>query len=153
MNVLVLNPGSASLKFEVIETLSETASLDQLRKLISGSIESIGDTARLSLLKDKQVIDEEEITAPDYGEATQQVLSKLDSGRWQGAPKIQELDAIGYRVVHGGDRFTESVFIDDDVVAGIEALEDLAPLHNAPAVEVIRAVSRSTSHKLPMVAV
>jgi acetate kinase len=153
MNVLVLNAGSASLKFEVIKTHSENARLDQMQKLVSGAIEGIGDAARLSLLKDKQVINQEEITASDYGEATRQVLTRLDSGRWQGAPKTEELDAIGHRVVHGGDRFTDITVIDDDVVAGIEALEDLAPLHNAPTVEVIRAAARATNRKLPMLAV
>src|SRR5207245_1520678 len=78
-----------------------------------------------------QVINQEEITASDYGEVTRHVLTRLDSGRWWGSPRIEKLDAVGHRVVHGGDRFTEIAIINDDVVAGIEALEDLAPLHNA----------------------
>jgi acetate kinase len=124
MIVLVFNAGSASLKFEVIETHSENASPDQNRKLVSGAIEGIGDDAMLSLLKYKQVIHQEKMTASDYGEATRRVLARLDEGGWQGAPTVNELHAVGHRVVHGGDRFTEPVFIDDEVVADIEVLED-----------------------------
>jgi acetate kinase len=68
-------------------------------------------------------------------------------------PMAADLNAIGHRVVHGGDRFTDSVRIDDEVLEGIEGLEELAPLHNAPAVEVIRAVRKLVDKNLPMVAV
>jgi acetate kinase len=153
MNVLVLNTGSASLKFELIAARPEDEALYQQRKLISGSVEGIGTKATLSLLEGKQVVQRKEIAAADYGEATRQALAWLKAGEWPGAAALDELHAVGHRVVHGGARFTEPVVIDDDVVAGIEALEDLAPLHNAPAVEVIRAAQDALGRELPMVAV
>jgi acetate kinase len=58
---------------------------------------------------------------------------------WLKTPPLESIELVGHRVVHGADRFTKPVLIDDAVIAGIEALEELAPLHNAPAVEVIRA--------------
>jgi acetate kinase len=153
MNVLVLNAGSASLKFEVIAVSSEHATPDQNRTLVSGIIEGIDKEARLSVLERKQVVHREKITASDFGEATRRVIAWLDAGAWHGVPPTGGLHAIGHRVVHGADRFTESAAIDDDVVARIEALEDLAPLHNAPAVEVIRAAQDVLGRDLPMVAV
>jgi acetate kinase len=67
------------------------------------------------------------------------LLNWLDEGGCHNVPRLSDLDAVGHRVVHGADRFTESIFIDAEVISGIEALEDLAPLHNAPAVDVIHA--------------
>jgi acetate kinase len=153
MNVLVFNTGSASLKFEVIAVSSGNATSDQNRKLVSGVIEGIEEETTLSLLDKKQVVHREKIAASDYGEATRCVVAWLNSGAWPGVPRTNGLQAIGHRVVHGADRFTNATVIDDDVVAGIEDLEDLAPLHNAPAVEVIRASQDVLGRDLPMVAV
>src|SRR2546426_3149042 len=86
MNVLVLNAGSASLKFEVIAAHPENAPPDQNRKLVSGAIEGIGEEATLSLLENKQLVHQEKITASDYAQATRRVLAGLDAGEWPGAP-------------------------------------------------------------------
>jgi len=153
MNVLVLNAGSASLKFEVIAARADRDALNEQRKLVSGAVEDIGEEATFSLLEDKQVVHQEKVAASDYGEATRVLLKWLDSARGRGVPTAGELDAVGHRVVHGGDRFNEPAVIDAEVVAGIEALEDLAPLHNAPAVEVIRAAEDALGRGVPMVAV
>ncbi|HEX8844706.1 MAG TPA: acetate/propionate family kinase [Pyrinomonadaceae bacterium] len=153
MNVLVLNAGSASLKFEVIAAHPEDDALNEQRQLVSGVVEDIGEEATLSLLENKQVVRREKISAPDYGEATQGLLKWLNASGRQGATTTRELDAVGHRVVHGGDQFTEPVVINRDVIAGIEALEDLAPLHNAPAVDAIRAALGLLGRSVPMVAV
>jgi acetate kinase len=147
MNVLVFNAGSASLKFELIRADSHNPSLKQLHKVISGSIEHIGGHTVLSQLQDKEVIDKQQITANDYNTATQQAL------KWFKVKEINsEIDVVGHRIVHGANRFTTPVLIDDKVIADIEALEELAPLHNANGVDVIRA-SRDVLGDVPMVAV
>ena len=153
MNILVLNAGSASLKFEVIAMPEWRTAPDKQRKLVSGIVEGIGQEATFSMLENKQTIQQEKIAASDYGEATRHVLKWLDAGRWQDASTTHQLDAVGHRIVHGGDRFTEPVVIDTDVIAGIEELEDLAPLHNAPAVACVRAARDVLGNNVPMIAV
>jgi acetate kinase len=147
MNVLVFNAGSASLKFELVRADSHNPDLQQLHKVISGSIEHIGKDAVLSQLQNKEVIDKQQITANDYSTATQQAI------KWLKEKEINsEFDVVGHRIVHGANHFTAPVLIDDEVIADIEALEELAPLHNANAVDVIRA-SRKLLGDVPMVAV
>lgn len=153
MNILVLNAGSTSLKFEVIAVGPNEDVLDEYRQLISGVVEDIGKEATFSLLENKEVVQREKIKASDYGTATQWLLNWLDAGDFQNVPKLRNLAAVGHRVVHGADRFTESIFIDAEVISGIEALEDLAPLHNAPAVDVIRASRDMLGTGVPMFAV
>lgn len=150
MNILVFNAGSASLKFEVIQAESTINTPNQGRKLVSGIIEEIGKDTVLSQLKGKQVIHQQSITAQNYEEATYCALEWLTQQQ-NNVPTTTELDLIGHRVVHGGDRFMASTRIDDDVIAGIEALEELAPLHNQPAVSVIKASRNKLD--IPMVAV
>ncbi len=82
MNILVLNVGSASLKFEVIAMPEWHTAPDKQRKLVSGIVEGIGQEATFSLLENKQTIQQEKIAASDYGEATRHVLQWLDAGRW-----------------------------------------------------------------------
>ena len=149
MNILVLNAGSASLRFEVI-ALTELRNVSDKRKLVSGMVEGIGDKATFSLLKNKETIQQENVAASDYDEATRHVLEWLaNDHRQDGAYQIE---AVGHRIVHGGYRFTTPVLIDTDVIADIERLEDLAPLHNAPALECIRAARKVLGPDMPMIA-
>jgi acetate kinase len=153
MNILVFNAGSASLKFQVIATSPDMAIPEQGRTIVSGAVEEFGAEATLSLFENKEVAHQEKIAAADHGEAARQALSWLNGANRPGLPAIGRLDAVGHRVVHGGDRFSTPVRIDNDVIAGIEELEDLAPLHNAPAVNVIRASQEALGSDLLMVAV
>lgn len=156
MNVLVLNPGSASLKFQVIATGAASVSASFGRKLVSGSVESIGgEQATFTLLDGRTVRLQEQMRAADYGEATRYVLDWLDRGgaRDAGIDSLNAIDVAGHRVVHGADRFTEATRIDERTVAAIEELEELAPLHNAPAVDVIRAVQARAGARFPLIAV
>ncbi len=154
MNILVLNTGSASLKFEVIVTGQGTRDpLDGSRKLVSGAVEGIGENAVFSLLEVKRVVYREEIDAPDHDHAARHVLAWLDSKKNSQLRGSASLDAIGVRVVHGGERFSRAVRVDDQVIADIEALQDLAPLHNAPAVASIRLARDVLGRDVPMVAV
>lgn len=137
MSILVFNAGSASLKFEVIQADSSIINPNQGRKLVSGIIEQIGKEPVLLQLKDKQVIAQQSLAAQDYEAAKYCALEWLDT-----QPHVAtttELDLVGHRVVHGSDHFTAATKIDDEVIDKIEALEELAPLHNQPAVSVIRA--------------
>lgn len=148
MNVLVFNAGSASLKFELIRADSDNPDLNQLHKVITGSIEHIGGDTVISKLEDKKVIDKQHINASDYSTATQQALKWLDEQKVN-----TEFDVVGHRIVHGANRFTAPALINHEVIADIEALEELAPLHNANAIDVIRATQNLLGEKLPMVAV
>src|SRR5947208_3044842 len=100
MNVLVFNAGSASLKFEVIGARSENDALKEQRKLVSGSVEGIGEKATLSLFEGKQVVRREEIAAADYAEATRRVLAWLKTSGWPSTAANHELHAVGHRIVH-----------------------------------------------------
>jgi acetate kinase len=155
MNILVFNAGSASLKFQVIDTPPDMAIPEHGRTIVNGAVEEFGAEATISLFENKEVSHQAKIAAADRGEAARQALSWLNvnAAKRPGPPTIGRLDAVGHRVVHGGDRFSTPVRINNDVITGIEELEDLAPLHNAPAVSVIRASQEALGSALPMVAV
>src|SRR5579871_714793 len=155
MKVLVFNPGSASLKFEVIEGDAHAAQLVQGRKLASGVVEPIGGPATLSVKKGRATNPAEDLFVPDHGIAAQKVLARMSAGAIgaDGFRGIGDLDAVGFRVVHGGDRYRSSIRIDDEVVSSIEQLEELAPLHNASAAAVIRASREALPRTVPSVAV
>src|ERR671925_1602418 len=141
MNILVLNAGSASLKFDVVATLNDDALPSQQCKVASGMIEWIDERAKFSLLHNKETIYQRDLEAPDYAEATRHVFDWLSQNPNECKVTLAELNAVTHRVVHGGDRFTGPALINAEVIAGIEALEELAPLHNAPALACIGAAS------------
>jgi len=153
MNVLVFNVGSASLKFRVIAMPVDAAFPEQGRVVVSGAVEEFGAEATLSSFENKEIAQQEKIAAADQGEAARQALSWSNAAKRPGLPAMGRLGAVGHRVVHGGDRFSTSVRIDNGLITGIEELEELAPLHNAPAVSVIRASQEALGSALPMVAV
>ncbi|RYE93975.1 MAG: acetate/propionate family kinase [Myxococcales bacterium] len=145
--MLVLNAGSASLRFAVLTVPPGQASPDDATESHAGILEGIGQEARLTRLAGKRALGHEPTRAADYGEATRQVLDHLDEHQ-----ALEGLDAVGLRVVHGGDRFEGPALVDDGVVAVIRELEALAPLHNAPSLEVLDAV-RARLAGVPVVAV
>jgi acetate kinase len=151
MNILVLNAGSASLKFEVIATSNDLLPSPEC-KLVSGIVEGIGERARFSLLQNKETILHQHIDAADYGAATHHIFDWLSHNPKQSKITADDLNAIAHRVVHGGDRFTDPVLIDADVMTAIEDLEELAPLHNAPALACIRSARKAVGKNMAMVA-
>jgi acetate kinase len=155
VNVLVFNPGSSSLKFEVIAADPPIPHLVRGRKIVSGVIEPIGGPAKLFLFDKRKAIPQEEVSAPEHGHAAELVLSWIDSRRMSshGIGSTKDLDVVAYRVVHGGEFYSDPVRIDDEVIATIEGLEDLAPLHNAGSVSVIRAGHRKLGSAIPSIAV
>lgn len=145
MNILVLNAGSSSLKYQLINI--ETHSV-----LAKGICERVGSDESFH----KHGIDENElvIDAPmkDHDDAMRLVLEALTSGANKAIDSLEEIDAIGHRVVQGGSYFDRSVLIDDEVVQRIDELAELAPLHNKAALMGIEACQHMMPGK-PMVAV
>lgn len=123
MNVLVINCGSSSLKYQLINSDSEEV-------LAKGLCERIGIDGRLVYQKegcDKEIT---EAAMPTHKEAIQMVLHALINEKTGAIASLKEVNAIGHRVVHGGEKFASSVIIDDEVVKAVEECNDLAPLHN-----------------------
>ena len=145
MKILVLNCGSATLKFQLIEA---GESDPPQRKLASGIVDRIGNKANYRFVAADSTPVEKSVVVRDHEEAVGLVISWLQS-----TPRVFNPDAAGHRVVHGGQKFTESVGIDDAVLGDLEALCELAPLHNPAAVSGIRAARKILGATTPMVAV
>lgn len=141
MRVLAVNCGSSSLKFKLVEVGRTT------RTIAGGLVERIGDENPSLTLNVEDVVFDEHTSAPDHEAAVLVVLDRLASA------ELPAPEAFGHRVVHGGDRFAGPAVIDGDVVSHIEALGELAPLHNGPSLAAIRASLREISPPTPMVAV
>ena len=143
MKILVLNCGSSTLKFQLIEPGSVK---DEERKLARGIVDRIGKKASYRFEAMGAVL-EKTAVIPTHEEAVRLIIDWLRS-----KPGLDSIDAVGHRVVHGGDRFTKSVLIDDEVIATIEALCEIAPLHNPAALSGIRAARKILGASVPMVA-
>lgn len=145
MKVLVINCGSSSLKYQLIDSVSEEA-------LAVGLCERIGIDGRLNHTPaggEKVVIEAEMKT---HETAIKMVLDALVDANHGVIKSLDEIGAIGHRVVHGGEKFASSVIITEEVVAAIEECNDLAPLHNPANLIGIRACE-SIMPNVPMVAV
>ena len=155
MNILVLNAGSSSLKFQIIATDLDRIRQDKDVRLLRGDVERIGAEAVVTVQK---------------GDAPKQTLtaSLRDTAgaldfiiRWAASPdsgvseiqSMADIHAVGHRVVHGGEFFTDSVLITDEVMKGIENCIDLAPLHNPTNLRGIRAMRELLGPRIPQVAV
>jgi len=131
VNVLVINAGSSTVKFQLVRTDSERIKAHTDEKLARGQIERIGGEAIITLRAADGVPTRDTAPIRDLRGAVEYIVAWLaskESGPVIGA--VGEIDAVGHRVVHGGERFQRSVRIDDDVLRGIEDMIDLAPLHN-----------------------
>ena len=123
MNVLVINCGSSSLKYQLINSDTEDV-------LAKGLCERIGIDGRLVYQKaglDKEIT---ECAMPTHKEAIQFVLDALTNEKTGAIKSLKEVDAIGHRVVHGGEKFAASAVITDEMIAAVKECNDLAPLHN-----------------------
>jgi acetate kinase len=154
MNVLVFNCGSSSLKFQVIELDGGAASAERASRLARGLIERIGGEASCVFTTIDGSPYHETAQLPSHEEAVRKALGWLESASVAGqdTPLLHGLDAVGHRIVHGGAHFRTSVLVDDAVLATLESLNELAPLHNPPAVKAIRACRTMIGPALPMVA-
>ena len=145
MKILVLNSGSSSLKYQVIDT-------DTGEMLVKGNYERVGQAGAFLTHKVNGIKHKFEHPAKNHEKAIQFVMNRLTSEVYGIFKSLDELDAIGHRVVHGGERFKDAVLITDEVIQGIKDNEELAPLHNPAAVLGIEACKKVIPNK-PMVAV
>ncbi|MBO5072030.1 MAG: acetate kinase [Eubacterium sp.] len=132
MKVLVINCGSSSLKYQLIDSETEEV-------LAVGLCERIGIDGRLNHTPaggEKVVINKD---MPDHEVAIRMVLDALVNREYGVIRDLKEIDAVGHRLVHGGEKFTSSVVIDDEVIAGVEECNPLAPLHNPANLIGVRA--------------
>lgn len=145
MKILVINCGSSSLKFQLIDSATEDV-------ICKGLCERIGiDGSRIVYTpagKDKIT---KESPMPDHNRAIELVIDAL-TNKEDGVVSLDEIGAVGHRIVHGGEKFTKSVVINDEVIKAIEEVSDLAPLHNPANLIGIRACQK-VMPGVPMVAV
>jgi acetate kinase len=145
MNVLVLNAGSSSLKFQVIATDLERIARHGDERMARGEVERIGGEAIVTIQNGSGPRQKSTAQLTDITAALRYVLSSLKDG--------EDIQAAGHRIVHGGERFTQSALITPEVLQGIEECIDLAPLHNPTNIKGIAAVAEVLGRKLPQVAV
>ncbi|MCL2806550.1 MAG: acetate kinase [Coriobacteriia bacterium] len=132
MNVLVLNAGSSSLKYQLFNMQTGEVSA-------KGVCDRVGTTEALHVYEAGEVEQEEQLSLLNHLEAIKAAVAALTHPHHGVIQDLSEINAIGHRVVHGGDYFVESVVIDDEVIARIEECVGLAPLHNPAGLAGIRA--------------
>ena len=135
MKVLVINCGSSSLKYQLIDSESGEA-------LVTGLCERIGIDGRLVYKPangEKRIFEDR---LPDHQVAVSNVLAAISNPEYGVIGSLDEIDAVGHRVVHGGETFNRSVIINDEVIKAIEECNDLAPLHNPANIIGINACTK-----------
>ena len=155
MNVLVLNCGSSSVKFQLIATDLDRIAQDSDQRLARGAIERIGGEAIITLRAEGNAPQRSTAPVRDTRAAVELII------RWACSEKsgisevksVADVHAVGHRVVHGGERFTHSVVITDEILDGIEDCIELAPLHNPANIKGIMAAREVFGPGLPQVAV
>src|SRR5690606_24577271 len=154
MNVLVLNAGSSTIKFELVRTDAALMRADEDRKLGAGVIERIGGEAVVTLRPAEGPARVEAVRMRDVREAVEWLL------RWIAAPdsgmdvdSVSAIDAVGHRVVHGGEAFRASALVDDEVLRALDRPVELAPLHNPFNLRALRAAQEALGPGVPQVAV
>jgi acetate kinase len=143
--VIALNPGSNSLKFDIVETGASQSRASQSKKLLSGTVDDIGRPTKLILTREGKTVAEHEGDFKDFSAATASAIEALASSD----PKWSDIEQAAVRVVHGGDAYDSAVSFDDSVRAEIERREPQAPLHNASSLRIID-VLREKSPRLPI---
>ena len=141
MNVLVLNCGSSSVKFQLIATDLERIAANTDRRLARGVVERIGGEAIITLQAEGGAVQRSTAPIRDTRAAVEFVI-RWATSEASGITEVQsvgDVQAVGHRVVHGGERFTHSVLITEEVLRGIEDCIDLAPLHNPANLKGIAA--------------
>lgn len=146
MKILVLNCGSSSAKFQLIDTVSEEV-------LLKGNVERVGiDGSFLKVKTPDGQSDTIEREIPDHTVAVELILSALVDPKYHCLRSLEEIDAVGHRVVHGGELFAKSMLVTPEVIEGIKECSDLAPLHNPANLKGIDAVT-ATLPRVPQAVV
>jgi acetate kinase len=153
MNILVLNAGSSTLKFQLVRTDGERIAANRDQRLARGQIERLGGEAVLSLRAGSAPASQQAAPLRDHAAAVDFIIRWLaDPGSGVDLDAVGDIGAVGHRVVHGGERFSRSALIDDEVLRGIEATIELAPLHNPHNLSGIRAARAALGPAVPQVA-
>lgn len=145
MNVLVINCGSSSLKYQVIHSDSEEV-------LAKGICERIGIDGRLVYQPKNGEKEVTEAAMPTHTEAVRMVLDALVNPKTGVLKSLDEIDAVGHRIVHGGEKFASSTLLTEEVIQAVEECSDLAPLHNPANLIGVRACQKVLKG-VPMTAV
>ena len=149
MKVLVINAGSSSLKYQLMDPESGFV-------YAKGLCERIGIDGRFTYkpkMEGKTAVEAVEIPMPTHSEAIEAVLTTLTDPKNGVIASMDEIDAVGHRVVHGGEKFSESVLITDEVLKAVEECNPLAPLHNPANIIGIQACRKALGPDVPQVAV
>lgn len=146
MNVLVINCGSSSLKYQVINSDSEEV-------LAKGICERIGIDGRLVYQPEGGEKEITEAPMPTHTEAVRMVLDALVNPKTGVLKSLDEIEAVGHRLVHGGEKFASSTIINEDVIKAVEECSELAPLHNPANLIGVRACQEVLGKDIPMVGV
>lgn len=146
MKILVINAGSSSLKYQLID-------MDGEQVVAKGLCERIGLDGRFThKLSDGRVL-QLDVAMPDHATAFEQVKKALTEGEYKAVNDLSEITAIGHRVVQGGAKYDRSVRIDEEVLAAVREYSLLAPLHNPACLKGIEAATEAFGTEIPQVAV
>ena len=146
MNILVINAGSSSLKYQLIRMEDETT-------LCKGICERIGIDGKYSYKTMNGYKVEKEADLFTHKDAFDVILREMVQGEGHVIDSVNEIAAIGHRVTHGGDKFSHSVLVDEATIDAIANMRDISPLHNPPQAATIRACRTVFGEALPMAAV
>lgn len=151
MNILVINSGSSSLKFQIIETDQKMieSSTDKIK--VKGLIDRIGTQALAKISVANGIEVKESVAIRDHSSALDYIFRKITSGTLniEGIFSLSDINAVGHRVVHGGEKFSKSVLVDKSVLKEVEDCIDLAPLHNPANLKGILATLSLFGEKVP----
>ena len=146
MRILVINTGSSSIKFRLAEVAEENGALAIQPALLEGAVKGIGGAASFDMRGQQGGHSPTRVEAHDHTQAMRTLFNQLGDS-------LNSIDAVGHRVVHGGDRYLTSTVITEDVESGIDELSELAPLHNPACLAGIRGARAALGPSMPMVAV
>ena len=154
MHILVLNAGSSSLKFQLIDTDGSAIAESRDRRLARGQLDRIGGEAILTMEAEGRRPVKSTASIRNHSAAVEHIIAWLTSDEsGVSISKVSEIEAVGHRVVHGGERFTHSTLVTDDVWNHLEDLIELAPLHNPHNLRGITAAREALGPGTPQVAV
>lgn len=146
MKILVINAGSSSLKYRLID-------MNGNKVLVNGICERIGIGGHFKQKMPDGRKWEEEIPMPDHKTAFKQMISAITKGDYAVISDLSEIDAVGHRIVNGGEKFSKSVLVTDQVLNDFKEVINFAPLHNPPALVCINACSEIFGSRVPNVLV
>ena len=135
MKILVINSGSSSLKYQLID-------IETGRTIVKGNYERIGQRNSFLTHKVNGLKHKFEYYVENHEEAIKFIISRLLNDHYGVMKNLDELAGIGHRIVHGGEKFKEPVIINEEVIEEIERCSDLAPLHNPNAIAGIKACQK-----------